>query len=88
LFKCDPKLLKDLFEPDRLRMHVIDLALTYLNVEDLTAVAPTLFHAPIHGALPGQSARFDQMRQRTRTRTNAPALIGECAPASTAIAAN
>jgi hypothetical protein len=51
IVRGDPKLLRDLFELDRLRMHVIGLALTYLNVDDLSAVAPTLFHARIREAI-------------------------------------
>jgi hypothetical protein len=51
IVQSDPKLLKDLFELDRTRMHVIGLALSYLDVHQFTAVAPTLFHASTREAI-------------------------------------
>src|SRR5690349_19527894 len=51
LTQAQPDLLKDLFMLDRPRMHVIGLALTYLDVDQFARRAAVLFTAPLRDAV-------------------------------------
>jgi hypothetical protein len=51
IIQSQPGLLKDLFELDQPRMHVIGLALAHLNHHQVIAIAPTLFRAPVREAV-------------------------------------
>jgi hypothetical protein len=51
LVQADPELLTHVFELDRMRMHVIALALAHLNGNTAPHLAPVLFRASIHEVL-------------------------------------
>jgi hypothetical protein len=51
LVQADPELLTHVFELDRVRMHVIALALAHLDSNPALYLAPVLFRASIHEVL-------------------------------------
>jgi hypothetical protein len=51
LIQADPELLTHVFELDRVRMHVIALALAHLDINPAPHLAPVLFRASIHEVL-------------------------------------
>lgn len=51
IIQLQPTLLKDLFELDRPRMHVIGLALTYLDIDQIAGLAAVLLTAPLRDAV-------------------------------------
>jgi hypothetical protein len=70
-------LLKDLFELDRPRMHVIGLALTYLDVDQFAISAPLLLTAPLRDAVHCILGRCPSSIQRVLRRLPSAVLSPE-----------